>query len=354
MENQEILDRLQDLGLTEYQSRGYLAAVNLGTSRPRKLAETADIPQPRIYDVISDLEEFGFVEVQERSGGKEVVAPPPSGVLELFRDRQVQELTETVETVAADLEALHDREERFEDFVTMVGTWESALRHMRRVIDSAEWWLTLAVSLETYDTLVEHVRDAVDRGVTVLIAVHRNGTGSVAEAEFLDSLEVRTRPLADTMVLADRRYGVFSSRSPHRDDESYIVTQDTNLVFLFQNYFHNFWTGSETIQSDGEFPRRYLDPWRAIIDVRDELDAGADLYASVSGYHNTLRRSGRWEGPIVDHEISGPVPADYSVVIPAKAALFVDVDGAVSEVGGRKATLADIAADGIEVDRLDD
>lgn len=194
------------------------------------------------------------MEVQERSGGKEVVAPPPSSVLELFRDRQVQELTETVETVAADLEELHDREERFEDFVTMVDTRESALRYMRQVIDSAEWWLTLAVSLETYDTLVEHVRDAVDRGVTVLLVVHRNGTGSVAGAEFPDGLEVRTRPLADTVALADRRYGVFSSQSPHKDGESYIVTQDTNLVFLFQNYFHNFWTGSETIQSDGEFP----------------------------------------------------------------------------------------------------
>lgn len=350
MDEEELMGRLRALGFTEYQSRGYLAAVQLGTARPGELAEEADIPQARIYDVIDDLEETGLVEVQEQSGGKRVTAPAPSAALEALRQRRISELSETVESAIAGLEQLHTPSAPGAAFVTMVSRRASALRHVRRAIDDADWWLTLALPYDLYEDVADEVAAAIDRGVNVRLALPTEDAQN-RDLEFPPGLSVRHRLLGDAIAVADRSYGVFTSDDPRTEETPYIVTQEPNLAFLFQNFFQQFWPASAELQSGGGFPRRYLDPWRAIVDLKDELDAGADLVATVEGYHTRKRRTGRWTGPVVDYELSGPVITDYTQLMPEKAALFVEVDGDVHEVGGRKATAAHLAADGLEIDR---
>ena len=348
--DEDVIEHLQDLGLTEYQSRGYLAAVRLGSARLSDLAEESGVPRARIYDVIDDLGRLGFVDVRERSGGKEVTAPPPEVVLEQFRKRKVTRLSETIESTVSALERVHDPAEASTGFVSMVGLRESALRHVRQAIEEADWWLSLAMPLDLYVDVADEVEAAIDRGVNVRMVLPDADAGAVDPADLPDWIEVRHRALADTLVAADRTYGVFSSRSPRTDEEPFIVTQVENLIFLFQNYFEQFWTGSAWLQSVDTFPRRYLDPWRVLTDLADDVDDGAEFSVRVSGYHTEENRTGTWEGRLVDYELSSPDPADYRVVLPVKAALFLDIDGERTEVGGRKAVLAPIAADGLEVD----
>ena len=351
MEREELLERLGELGLTEYQSRAYLAAVHLGTGRPNDLAEASGVPQARIYDVIDDLSDRGLVEVHEQSRGKEISAPSPRAVLEAFKQRHVDQFAETVDSAIAGLEQFHHEEGRPEGFVTMVATRESALRHVRQAVESAEWWLSLALPVDLYLDVADEVAAALERGVTVRLVIPEGDGPAGAEPAYPERLNVRRRPLADTMAVADREYGVFSTRSPREADQPYVITQESTLAFLFQNYFEQFWPGSTVIQADAGFPRRYLDPWRAIVDLRERFRRGERLEVHVSGYQNRLQQVGSWEAPIVDYELSGPVPAGYTVVIPAKAALFVEIDGDRWEVGGRKATRAHVAADGLEVRR---
>lgn len=350
MDEEELTQRLRALGFTEYQSRGYFAAVQLGTARPGELADEADIPQARIYDVIDDLEEMGLVEVQEQSGGKRVTAPSPSAALEALRQRRITQLSETVEAAITGLEQLHTPSEPGAAFVTMVSRRASALRHMRQAIDDADWWLTLALPYDLYDEVADEVAAAINRAVNVRLALPTEDAHE-RDLEFPEGLSVRHRLLGDAIAVADRSYGVFTSDDPRMKDTPYIVTQEPNLAFLFQNFFQQFWPASAELQSGNGFPRRYLDPWRAIVDLKDELDAGADLTATIEGYHTRKRRTGRWSGPVVDYELSGPVLTDYTQLMPEKAALFVDIGGDVHEVGGRKATRAHLAADGLEIDR---
>ena len=348
--DEDVVEHLQELGLTEYQSRGYLAAVKLGSARPSELAEESGVPRARIYDVIDDLGRLGFVDVRERSGGKEVTAPPPEVVLEQFRKRKVTRLSETVESTVSALERVHDPAEASTGFVSMVGLRESAVRHAKQAIEEADWWLSMAVPYELFLDLADEVEAAIDRGVNVRLVLPEEDARSVDPVDLPDWIQVRHRSLADTLIAADRSYGVFSSRSPRQDEEPFIATQVENLVFLFQNYFEQFWTGSAWLQSVDTFPRRYLDPWRVLKELADDVDDGAEFTVRVSGYHTVEERTGTWEGPLVDYELSSPDPADYRVVLPVKAALFLEIDGERTEIGGRKAVLAPIAADGLEVD----
>ncbi len=56
-----ILDKLKLIGFTEYTSRAYLALVKLGEATAPDIARESNIPQSKIYGVLDDLYDKGFV-----------------------------------------------------------------------------------------------------------------------------------------------------------------------------------------------------------------------------------------------------------------------------------------------------
>ncbi|MFB6075202.1 MAG: TrmB family transcriptional regulator [Haloarculaceae archaeon] len=355
MEKRELEDELQEVGLTKYQSSAYVAAVSLGSATPTELVEASEVPQARIYDIIDDLQEMGLVEVPETESGKVVRAPPPEIVLDEFRKRRIQSFSSRMDGITSALEQHHDYQRPSEGFVTMVSLEESAIRHIRQAIDEVEWWLTMALPVELYEAVAENVADAVDRGVTVRLIVDGEEARQADPRPgrmgptFPEAMAVRHRPTLDTFAFADRSYGIFNSVHPQEETQPYIISQESNLVLLFQIYAEQVWTGSATIQADTGLPKRYLDPWRAIVDLRDDLDAGATLIAEVEGRRTHSRKPGTWAGEIVDYDMSGAVENSFEAVAPTTASLIVDTDEGEQTVGGWKATQEDIAADGITV-----
>lgn len=357
MDENEIVDQLQEIGLTKYQSLAYVAAVSLGTATPNELSDASDVPQARIYDVIDELQEMALVEVQERSRSKEIQAPPPEAMLERFKERHIESFSNRIHTIASSLDQIHEHQRSSGGFVTMVRLQESALRHIRQAIEDAEWWLMMALPVDLYEAVAEEVRAAVTRGVSVRLIVDGKDARNVDPRpgimgpDFPDGIAVRHRPSIDTYAFADRSYAIFNSKHPQEEAQPYIITQEHNLVLLFQHYAEQIWTGSEVIKGDDGLPRRYLDPWRLIVDLKEQLDTQTPLIAEVEGRETHTRRPGRWTGQIVDYGISGPIEADFSSVVPTTAELSVATDDGTVSVGGWKATIEDVAADGIRVRR---
>lgn len=349
MTDVETVEHLQELGLTEYQSRAYLAAVTFGRGTPSDLSEESGVPQARIYDVIDGLQDLGLVEIHSQKQGKEVTAPSPQTVLRQFERRRTEELSNRVSTAIADLEGIYHRfEENPDSFITMVSREESAMRHVRRAVEKAEWWLTISIEGHLYPEIRDLIADALDRSVTVRLLLNEENP-ELEQYSFPPSLRVRHRKTADTIIAADRAYGIFNSKHPARSGQPYIITQERNLVLLFQNYSEQIWPTSKVVQEGTEFSRRYLDPWHAIIDLRDRFDRGEELYATVRGTDTSTHRKDTWEGRIGDYELSGPVEADFVTSMPVEASLVIETDHGPMTVGGWKATLEDIATDGIEI-----
>lgn len=352
MSEASALENLQDLGLTQYESQAYLAAVKIGRARPTDLSEESGVPQARIYDVIDSLKSKGLVEVYDKPQGKEVTAPSPKSVLDQFRRRRMDEFEDNISAAITDLEQFYHRTDENPDaYVSMVGREESALRHARNAIERAEWWLSISIEGRLYPQLRESIVDAVERNVTVRLLLSEDDP-TVERYDFPDDLRVRYRLTADTFVTADRKYGVFSSQHPAQSGQPYIITQERNLVLLFQNYYEQMWPTSEVVQSRETVSGRYLDPWHALIDLGDHLDSGTEFYATARGTNTNTHRQGTWEGEIIDYELSAPVVADFTTAVPVEAALILATDAGELSVGGWKATIEDVAADGLEIVRL--
>jgi sugar-specific transcriptional regulator TrmB len=350
MSNRELTSQLQDLGLTKYQSEAYVAAVQAGQARPNDLVDISGVPQGRIYDVIDDLATMGLVEVRSQGQGKVVTAPPPETVLEDLKQRRINDVSQRIDRVSAGLDELYEETDAEpEGYVTMVRREESALRHVRRAIDAAECWLTISVPVRTYETIEAEVTDALADGVTVRLLL--SGDGDPPELGFPPELSVRFRSAVDTFVAADRSYGIYASNHPQKDQRPHLITQEATLVQLLQDYTEGIWATSASLQAGGTLPRCYLDPRRLILDCQAALEAGEPLTATVAGHWTESRSEGVWTGAIVDYELAGPVEREYEVAPPTIASLTLDIGDKTVTVGGWRASMEDIAATSIHLER---
>lgn len=94
--NQEIINSLRRLDLNQYEAQAYLTLATLGEKTAGDLSEDAGLPRPRVYDVLSKLQEKGFVVVQPGRPVKYAAIPIEEAVKTLGKQKE-QELLEKLE-----------------------------------------------------------------------------------------------------------------------------------------------------------------------------------------------------------------------------------------------------------------
>jgi sugar-specific transcriptional regulator TrmB len=97
-----IVDGLKKLGLTEYEAKAYATLVGVGEATAREVHELSRVPRTRIYDILRELGNKGFVEF--------VQGPPtyyravePDRVMERLRN----ELVESIDKSTSELKNLN-------------------------------------------------------------------------------------------------------------------------------------------------------------------------------------------------------------------------------------------------------
>lgn len=63
MHKSDVIEELQDLGLTSYEARCYVSLASLGPSDPAKVADDADIPKPSAYTALRGLASKGWADL---------------------------------------------------------------------------------------------------------------------------------------------------------------------------------------------------------------------------------------------------------------------------------------------------
>jgi sugar-specific transcriptional regulator TrmB len=99
---ESIIDGLKKIGLAEYEARAYAALVGLGEANAREIHEASKVPRTRIYDILKELANKGFVEFIAGSPNYYRVVEPDS-VMDKIRD----ELVETIDRSKKELKELN-------------------------------------------------------------------------------------------------------------------------------------------------------------------------------------------------------------------------------------------------------
>lgn len=66
MNTDDLVAVLKQAGFSPYQADAYVTLLELGATAASELADASDVPGPRIYDVLGDLEDRGYVVTYEQ------------------------------------------------------------------------------------------------------------------------------------------------------------------------------------------------------------------------------------------------------------------------------------------------
>lgn len=355
MDTEELKAVLGDAGLSPYQVDAYVTVLELGSAAATEVAEASSVPDPRIYDVLRDLEAEGYVETYEQDS-LHVRAHDPGEVLADLRTR--------AEQFAAAAEEIEDRwnQPALDDHqVSVVKRFETVVDRARESIRTAETQVEVSVTPEQFERLAPALSNAHDAGAEVKISIHTvpGDSWSLPEAEALEGVctEARHRPLPAPFVsLVDRTDTCFA---PHTDavHEYGVLVSDHAHAFVFHWFFQTcLWEIYEPIHStkaDGP-PVQYTEMRECVRYVEPLLEEGAEIAAAVEGYDTATGEQVELRGQLVAARYGGDSTRDEERLPLAQLAGEVNVtiataDGEVT-VGGWGAMMEDVEAFRITVE----
>ena len=170
----------KQLGLTPYESRAYVSLVIYGPMSPSELAQKANIPRPRIYDVLKSLVEKGLIIEQSEKPSFYASTEPRDGLKSLLIAMeketlvQLEEKREAVEASAKLLSQMYEKSKRFKlerskVWFTQRDSVFIAI-YSEAIINCENELLVASTSLRPPEKeVLEAVKCALDRGISVKV-----------------------------------------------------------------------------------------------------------------------------------------------------------------------------------------
>ncbi|WP_254271268.1 TrmB family transcriptional regulator [Haloarcula marina] len=352
MDDDELTAILEDSGLSPYQAEAYVALLGLGTASATDVAESCDVPDPRIYDVLRDLESKGYIETFQQDS-LTARARDPKEVLEDLRSRSSKYL-DAAETI----EERYNQPEISDHEVSIVKRFDTVLNRAVDLIDAAENQIQLGVNSRQFYELERALRDAHERGIDIKLSICTEPDEEAPTVEDIEGTctEARHRELPSPfLVLVDRQWTCFA---PHRHSVSEygVLVNDPTHTYVFHWFFLTcLWEIWDTIVTERtpETPTTYVDLRYAVRDIEPLLSEGATIEATVEGFITSTSEHVELTGTITDVNYIGsamdrkdPVPL---VQLAGRISATLESDGTTYEIGGWGAVLEEIEATNITI-----
>jgi len=359
MELDELREGLTEAGLTKYEISAYVHLLDMGSAPATELAEKADIPRSRIYDILRDLEDQSYVETYEQDS-LHARAREPSEVFE-----RLQSKAATLEATAEEIQSRWEQAGVSGHRVSYVKRVETVYERAKAAIENAENQVELSVTPDQFEKLRPALRDAYQDDVFVMISFNTSPERptDLPEDSTLSGIisEARHRHLpAPFVLIADRDVTCFA---PHTDpiDQYGIIFEDQEMTYVLRWYFKAaLWESWPTVFSarSTTLPVTYVDIRECIRDIVTILSDNGHIKVTVKGQTTDKRQPIELSGTITD-VVYANGPTDEDVVpslsnLAGRAAIIVETDdGEEHRIGGWGAILEHIEARRIIIESVE-
>ncbi|SDJ88656.1 TrmB family transcriptional regulator [Natronorubrum texcoconense] len=209
----EALDRLQNLGLSQYESQTLINLLRLGTGTTQDIARVNGVPRTRVYEATDRLHELGFIDIQYTTPRKFTVISEETIIrmLNTQRENTITELAERLEVIGP----AQPQREQFGVW-TVTGREAVSSRIDEFIADADEQIVYMTVDELLTDDHLDRLQDAEERGVEIYLAgisddVQDQIQEMVPSAELFETLwEWRDTP-AGNLVITDEETALVSA-----------------------------------------------------------------------------------------------------------------------------------------------
>lgn len=357
MDTGELTAVLETAGLSPYQADAYVALLERGSASASDLADASDVPGPRIYDVLRDLEDDGYVETykQDRLYAR---ATDPEEALCGLRTR-----IKRFETAAAEIHQRWQEPDSDEHEITLIRRFRTVLERARADIETAERHVQIGVTPTQFLELRSSLQKAHRRGVYTQISLYvpPDEDLPLADSQFEGTCtEARRRELPGAFfLLTDRTHLCYA---PHvgSSREYGVLANDRDTAYVFHWYFLTcLWEVYPSIHSerDDTPPLVFVEIRECIRFIEPLLTDGATITARIEGYGARTGRERTLSGRVIDVDFTGNTSENGPITLAqlaGRASIVLDTEEGTYSIGGEGAVVEDIGADRITIESIEE
>lgn len=159
----DTLERLVELGFSEYEAKAYSALLRENPATGYQVSKVSSVPRSMIYEVLGKLTARGAA-MELRKEGKTQYAPiPPTD----FLNQVHREHEELIAALRDDLEGLAEATDL--QYVWNIEGYDNVIAKAQQMIDGAQERVYAAILPSTFPPLRRGLVEAVERGIRVVI-----------------------------------------------------------------------------------------------------------------------------------------------------------------------------------------
>lgn len=191
-EVKEAIEALEELGLTEYEARCFVALTQLPHGTAKEIGQVADIPRSRVYETMDRLQKKGLVEVHE-TDPRMYQSVSINTAIQILR-KQYESYFDTVEQALQQLEPTYKEAQQG---VWAINTHEQVTgRVVDLITDSRDEILLIILDEDLFD---EDTRDAIAEASSREISLHL-GTVSESVHERVTNMEINATAFTTDLI----------------------------------------------------------------------------------------------------------------------------------------------------------
>jgi len=270
MQTAEAIEKLRQLGLTEYEAQAYFALTQGNQMSAEEVAKNADIPVPRVYGVLESLKTLGLIVILKGRPKKFEILSPEEGFQHLLaqRKRMVDEsfrqLEQTCQEVKEVLSPVFWRERlriRPEDLLEVLDNLALAETQTKKIIAESEKTVDIFTDIFSwFDEVEDTIVKAIKRGVKIRVLLNMEHQSTKNVIKKLRSYGILIKQPPDLRfpvrgTLADASKVVFLIwASPEGGEKSpkYVYrpsySANEGIVAIFQHSFEYRWQQGKSLR----------------------------------------------------------------------------------------------------------
>lgn len=237
MKEDEIIEKLQKLGLTKYESLAYITLLKLGPSKATEVTKESGIPHTRVYDVLSSLHRKGFVDVMQ--GSPRLYKPVnPEVVLEKIKEDFIEDI-ENLKVAFLDLY----REVHGEDLpeIWTIQGFDNTVERAEYVIRTAKHEVLINTPFEFLGLIKNEIRSRKDI-IFVIISNFEEVPNWLKRDNVILARTGGAPWLMASWIIGDLNYALFFGALPKDKRREKFYSFWAKSPKIIQNYMHWFYT----------------------------------------------------------------------------------------------------------------
>jgi sugar-specific transcriptional regulator TrmB len=254
--DEEFAIYLHEMGLSEYEASTYLGTLQLGSSTAKEISNVSDVPQSRVYDVLEQLKEKGFVTVQPGRPKKFGPIEPQYAVdqyTKYKRERLEEDLHQTKEVGKSFIDELDRQQFQYRQNEEIDVFWSYKgknfiLEQFGQYCESATDEIRMITMDNSMRRMVtthkEILRERHEHGVDIRIVVPETVDPIVLDTATEWATVRHASDIEGRMYLFDNERILISFLSDQEERFVAIQTRSSQLCVTLESLFELLWSNS--------------------------------------------------------------------------------------------------------------